>query len=63
MGTKEGGGAYLGELIILLDVFFVFIKVDGPMTLYSGLITGADQGAYKYKRQFTVFFIQVWPYR
>lgn len=41
-----------------MDVFFVLIKVDGPIT-GSGLITGADQGAYKYKWQFTVFFIQV----
>ena len=45
-----------------MDVFFVFIKVDGSITV-SGLITGADQGAYKYKWQFTVFFIQAWPDR
>ena len=39
-----------------MDLFFVLIKVDGPITV-SGLITRADQGAYKYKWQFTVFTV------
>ena len=50
MGTRGGGGVISGGgggLIIIGCIF----------------ITGADQGAYKYKWQFTVFFIQVWPDR